>query len=268
MKITTKTDPLTYNISQIIDTTAVAVIDQDSKTISAAGDISGFLEKGSRINIDGSTGNDRTSIRVGYTVVSATYDGSTNTDIVIEEDIPDSTADGDVQYYAAIDKPNKTIRIDGDQTTKFTGDDIIEVINAENALLNGAYKVVSDTYNAGDDTTDIVVIEDIPSVLGVLSGQILTFEGSTTGMFMAKGLGSSSFGLYPQGSVSVAKRNAVVLHGRQNDQRQDLESPHEDSIAVSIPNDAEFVFKFSELRDPEEADIDTAIASIQAIVNP
>ncbi len=265
MKITTKTDPLTFAISKDVDTAAVADIDQANKTISATGDISGFLEKGSRINIDGSTGNDRTDIRVGYTVVSAVYDGSTNTDIVVKEAIPDATADGNVEYYDGINTATKKFIIEGDQTTKFAANDIIEIINAENALLNGAYKVVSDTLVTG--RTEIVVVEDIPSVLGVISGEVLTFEGSLIGFFMAKGLGSS-YNIFPQGSILLGKRKAVVLMGRQNDQRQGLNTPHEDSISVSVPSETEFVFKFSELRDPETADIDAAILAIKTVVNP
>ena len=265
MKITTKTDPLTFAITQDVDTAAVAGIDQDNKIISATGDISGFLEKGSRINITGSTGNDRTYIRVGYTVVSAIYDGTTNTDIIIREAIPDATVDGDVEYYLGIDKVTQKFIIDGDQTSKFATNDIIEIIDAENPLLNGAYKVVSDTLAGGK--TEIIVLEDIPTVLGVFSGKVLTFEGSLAGFFMAKGLGSSSYNIFPQGSVLLGKRKAVVLMGRQNDQRQGS-SPHEDSISVSIPSETEFVFKFSELRDPIAANIDAAILAIKAVVNP
>lgn len=265
MKISTNTDPALFAISKDVDTAAVAAIDQTNKTISVTGDITGYLEAGSRININGSTGNDRTGIHVGYTVVSASFD-TTNTNIVVKEDIPDSTADGNVEYYDGINKATRTIIIEGDQTTKFSNGDIIEIVDADNTIINGAYTVDTDTLVSG--RTEIVVDEEIPSVLGINNGAILIFEGSTAGMFMAKSIGTSVYNTYPQGGVSLGIRDAVVLSSADYKQRQDLDKDHERSIAMAIPNDAEFVFKFSELIDPSAADIDAAIAAIKAVVNP
>lgn len=70
---------------------AIAAVSTGDKEFAVAGDHANDYSAGDTIFVDGSTGNDGT-----YTVVSATYDGSTNTDIVVEENIPDATADGDI----------------------------------------------------------------------------------------------------------------------------------------------------------------------------
>lgn len=255
MKITTKTIANVLPISGLLRTAAVVSLDQDNKTIVATGDITGFLDKDSRINFNGSTGNDRTDILYGYTVVSATENGG-NTDIVIKEDIPHATADGDIEYHAGIDKVNKLILVDGNQTADFTAADIIEIVSAENSILNGGYKVDSDSYNAGDDVTEIEVEEDILSVLWGSEGKVQFFDSATANFFMAKSIGTRMYNLYPQGISQVGKISGQMGIG-------------EDSISINIPDyNVTFVFPFSELRDPEVANIDAAIVAIQAIVNP
>lgn len=69
----------------------IASLSQNLKTFVVTGDA--HLITGSHF-ITGSTGNDQ-----GYTVVSATYDGIGTTAIVVNEDIPDTTADGTWYSY-------------------------------------------------------------------------------------------------------------------------------------------------------------------------
>lgn len=265
MKISINTDPTLFAISKDVDTAAIVAIDQANQIISVTGDITGYLEKGSRINIVNSTGNNKLFIHVGYTVALVSFD-ATNTIIAVVEAIPDATADGNVEYYDGINKTTRTIIVEGDQTTKFASNDIVEIVDADNIAINGAYTIDTDILVNG--RTEIVVDEDIPSVLGINNGAILIFEGSTVGMFMAKSIGTSVYNTYPQGKVSLGIRDAVVLSSADYTQRQDLGKDHDKSIVMAIPNDAEFVFKFSNLIDPVAGDIDAAIASIKAIVNP
>lgn len=73
-------------------TEAITGVTQGTKTFTVGIDISTFLETGSIITVSGSTANDG-----DYTVVSAT-ENSGNTDIIVEEAIPDATIDGDITY--------------------------------------------------------------------------------------------------------------------------------------------------------------------------
>jgi len=93
------------------------------------------------------------------------------------------------------------------------------IYDAENALLNGFYKIDSGAFTGGRTVITLDAAEVIPTVLGVFSGSVQNFTGTTTGMFMIKGRGVG-YNLEPQGSVNVAKRQAVVLSGRQNDQKE------------------------------------------------
>ncbi len=74
------------------DSTTITVVNQGTKTFTVTGDITSHLQQGSIVNITGSTGNDGL-----YSVVSAVLNVG-DTDIVVEEAIPDATADGSVEY--------------------------------------------------------------------------------------------------------------------------------------------------------------------------
>lgn len=66
----------------------VAGVNQGTRTLTVAGDVTAEVPSGSLIDMDGSTGNDGE-----YTVESATFD-TDHTDIVVEEALPNATADG------------------------------------------------------------------------------------------------------------------------------------------------------------------------------
>lgn len=66
----------------------ITAVNQGTKTFTIAGDYSKKIQVGDEVTVSGSTGNDG-----DYTAVSATF-SSPNTDVVVEEAIPDGTADG------------------------------------------------------------------------------------------------------------------------------------------------------------------------------
>lgn len=72
---------------------AIAGVDQTggagSNFFSVATDLTAYFPTGTRFTVSGSTGNDGT-----YTVVSASF--TVNTDIIVEEAIPDATVDGSI----------------------------------------------------------------------------------------------------------------------------------------------------------------------------
>lgn len=245
MIITASTDANTVSITEKVGTVAVAGIDQDTKTITATGNITGFVDPGSKINIVGSTGNDRAKINVGYTVVSVEFTGG-NTEMVVEEDIPDDTVDGDVEYYLGLNKATNTITVDGNITADIAVDDIVEIVNAKEPENNFSFKVDGDTYVAGNDTTEIVVEEDIPSVKSPF-GDFLYFNGNLANFFMLKSSGTEVYNIIPTGGNPVRKVD-------------------EETIAVG-GNHREFVFKFADLRLPVAANIDAAITAIAALIN-
>lgn len=71
----------------------IVAVDQGTKTFSVSGDYENVIS--GTITIIGSTGNDG-----AYTVSSATYDDvDEQTDIVVTENIPDSTVDGNMYQY-------------------------------------------------------------------------------------------------------------------------------------------------------------------------
>lgn len=74
------------------DTASVSAVNQGTKTFTVTGGITSHLQEGNTINVTGSTGNDGL-----YTVVSVALNVS-DTDIVVEETIPDPTNDGTVEY--------------------------------------------------------------------------------------------------------------------------------------------------------------------------
>jgi len=70
----------------------VVAVDTTNEVVTVNGDVTGFVESGDPLGIRGSTGNDGT-----YTVSSTNYDsGNDETDITVNEDLTDSTADGRV----------------------------------------------------------------------------------------------------------------------------------------------------------------------------
>lgn len=75
--------PTVYDITDVI---------QGSKTFKFLLDSSEFFLPGDSIEVAGSTGNDGT-----YTVASSSF-GAGKTSVIVEEAIPDSTADGDILH--------------------------------------------------------------------------------------------------------------------------------------------------------------------------
>ena len=90
---------------------AVVAVDAGNKKFTIAGDRTSVLANGDRVTIRGSTGNNG-----GYTVSSVAANGA-NTDVVVSESIPSSTADGTCIYGAqAVTSGNKattnTVKLD------------------------------------------------------------------------------------------------------------------------------------------------------------
>ena len=71
---------------------AITAVDQGTKTFTITGDHTGDIAAEDSVTVRDSTGNNGL-----YTVVSATLDGS-DTDVVVSEAIPDTTADGDLGW--------------------------------------------------------------------------------------------------------------------------------------------------------------------------
>ena len=186
-----------------------------TKTINVTGDVTGTLTPGMAVTINGAPTSGVDGI---YTVVSRVYNGP-DSDIVISENIADSTNEGSLAYgpapvnftnsYTArsafsyylriIDIGNtiastKTIEVTGDYGSIVAAGHVIEVRGAPTAGVNGYYTVVSATYVAGPNRTDIVVQENIPDstsegdvYYGVFESElwwdvITSVEGEETGM--------------------------------------------------------------------------------------
>lgn len=98
-------------------TDAVVSGSQGTRTVSVAGNRTQDYQDGQIVTWSGSTGNNGT-----YTVESATYDGTTNTNVVFEEAIPSATFDGNL----VVD--------DADQCTVLGETDIADVDPAGNTL--------------------------------------------------------------------------------------------------------------------------------------
>ena len=94
-------------VAQINDTENITAVDQDLATFIVAGNFAAEYVVGKSIVVTGSTGNDG-----AYTVRSSVFAGG-NTTIVVEEEIPDPTADGGLRKgITAIDNGDGTLRID------------------------------------------------------------------------------------------------------------------------------------------------------------
>lgn len=90
----------------------ITAVNTGTKTFTVAGNKEAYYRAGEQFVVSGSTGNDQNG--VPYTVVSATYD-LTNTNIVVSEAIPDTTADGSLypQYrYPLEGDYNRSIVLD------------------------------------------------------------------------------------------------------------------------------------------------------------
>ncbi|MFB6208533.1 MAG: hypothetical protein ABEJ56_00150 [Candidatus Nanohaloarchaea archaeon] len=132
-----------------------------------------FFTSDQDISVNNSTGNDG-----NYTVSSVSYDSTNNeTDITVNEDVTDSTADGKIyagepaifwtgrRFQTAItgvDTTNDEFVVSGDRTNDFEEGGHIEVIGSTGN--DGIYKVAdpSDvTYDSNNDETTIAVVEDV-----------------------------------------------------------------------------------------------------------
>ena len=72
----------------------VVAVNTTSEIVTVNGDVTEFVESGDPLGIRGSTGNDGT-----FTVSSTSYDsGNDETDITLNEDLTDATADGRVYH--------------------------------------------------------------------------------------------------------------------------------------------------------------------------
>lgn len=80
-------------------TNAIVAVNQGTRTFSIAGNLTVTYRAGKKIVVAGSTGNNGT-----YNIESATYDGSTNTDVVVREAIPSAVADGNIETSATTSK--------------------------------------------------------------------------------------------------------------------------------------------------------------------
>lgn len=226
------------------------------------GDITVYLDVNSRINVYGSTGNDRSNINVGYTVVRAEL-GDGVTEIIVKEDIPSSVADGDVQYFAGLCKTD-VFAIDGDETGDLIKDKKVEIIDACDANLDKVYTVVASSYDAVADVTYVQVAESINFVYQVYDslevannfstlGFVLYFNsGDDENSFIIKSPGSAIYSLYPRSA-----NNSVSKMGT-------------DIIKVSIGTMVEYFFKYDELvlTDDTYDNIDEAIVAIFKLINP
>ncbi|MBW1779321.1 MAG: hypothetical protein JRL30_01150 [Deltaproteobacteria bacterium] len=84
--------PFTIDAFDIGNSEAITDLDQGNKLFMVSGDIADHFVHGESILVHGSTGNDGV-----YTVEGATYDvGDDETDIEVEEAIPDATVDGHI----------------------------------------------------------------------------------------------------------------------------------------------------------------------------
>lgn len=79
---------------------AITVVNTGLKTFTVAGDVSDEIEAVDEFDITGSTGNDG-----DFTVASVTVIAGPNTEIVVNETIPDATADGNINIAFAITTP-------------------------------------------------------------------------------------------------------------------------------------------------------------------
>lgn len=79
---------------------AITVVDQGTDTFTIAGDHTAEFPTGSIIRVTGSTGND------GEYVVDTSVLDTGNTEITVEEEIPNATADGDIQRVFVLTTPD------------------------------------------------------------------------------------------------------------------------------------------------------------------
>jgi hypothetical protein len=111
---------------------AIDAVNQGSKTftITDDGDLSSIFPDGRPIHISGSTGNDKV-----YTIASTNY-SAPNFNIIVNETIPDATADGDIGDFVIITNdfttPNIAVQSLTDITTDASGV----------SLLNTSFSVV------------------------------------------------------------------------------------------------------------------------------
>lgn len=155
--------------------TAITAVSTAGQWFEVAGDRTDRFQAGESFTVAGSTGNDGT-----YTVVSATLQGS-DTRIVVQEAVPDATADGnislddddiDVARFLAevlndsypifnVDTGAKKFTLQGNQAPRWVATDTFEV---EGSTGNdGDYTVVTSTLVNGD--TEVVVSEVVPSAV-------------------------------------------------------------------------------------------------------
>lgn len=140
------------------ETFAINAVDTGTKTFTHnSADITDSFPAGQQFRVTGSTGNDG-----WYTVVSSSF--STNTDIIVEETIPDTTADGnmEVDEYYVIDTATAAptnqfvhngvdITLDFPPGTKFS---------VERSTGNdGTYTVLTSVFSTN---TTITTVEDVP----------------------------------------------------------------------------------------------------------
>lgn len=157
-----------------VSTFAIDAVDTGTKVFEVVGDQTSTFTTGRRFGVIGSTGNDGY-----YTVASSTFAGP-NTEITVDETIPDDTADGDIQIdtrypiVGATTTP-ESFSVAGDHTSIFTADKIFSVNGSTDN--DGSWTVVSSVFSSPN--TIIAVAETVdPSVA---DGYITTIKELSTG---------------------------------------------------------------------------------------
>jgi len=183
---------------------AIRALDQGDKWFEVDGDIASYFTSGTTFTINGSIGNDGT-----YTTTIASFTGD-RTRITVSESIPDEEISGaitapltiptgffsygkltfltglnkgiskEVQDFKLakytvvdVDDGANLFMVEGDQTAFFSVGQQFPVTNSTGN--DGSYDIVSVTYNAGDDVTEIEVAQAIPDA--TVDGDILSGPG-------------------------------------------------------------------------------------------
>jgi len=136
--------------------TSITAVDTANNVFSVSGDETSIFSSGDTIVVSKSTGNDGS-----YTVSSPSYDSASNeTDITVQEDVTDSTADGGI---ASDDYSSSQVR-DGDK-----------IVVTDSDGNDGEYTVLSTSVNSNGNT-EVEVVEDVDySYTGSSTGQIEYF---------------------------------------------------------------------------------------------
>lgn len=118
---------------------ALTAVDTVNKKFTATGDITDKLAIGAKIDIAGSTSNDGT-----YTVVSAVL-VSGNTEITVEEAIPDGTVNGNCEYKDLVYKLYAVVL--GFESEKFANECVCNSQLSVKLPDGAATKEIKHTYN-------------------------------------------------------------------------------------------------------------------------